>query len=66
MIENKNSAILPGSLEQIVFEIKERDERDMNRSSSPLQAAEDALTIDTSGLSIDEVFQQILGACNNK
>jgi len=66
LIENKNSAILPGSLEQIVFEIKERDERDMNRSSSPLQAAEDALTIDTSGLSIDEVFQQILGACNNK
>jgi len=64
LIEKQNGAILPGSLEQIVVEIRERDERDMNRSSSPLRAAEDAVTIDTSDLSIDEVFQQILKVCN--
>ncbi len=41
-------------------EIQERDERDMNRSASPLKPAEDAHIIDTSDLSIDEVFQEVM------
>ena len=44
----------------LVAEIKQRDERDMNRSASPLIAAQDAQTIDTSLLSIDEVFDKVM------
>jgi len=34
----------------------ERDRRDSTRADSPLKAADDAITIDSSGLSIDDVF----------
>lgn len=37
-------------------EIQERDERDATRSVSPLVAANDAQTLDTTGVSIDEVI----------
>lgn len=36
------------NIEKILSEIKERDDRDMNRSVAPLMAADDALVIDTS------------------
>jgi len=44
----------------LVVEIQKRDERDINRSASPLKAAQDAHVIDTSELSIDEVFQYVM------
>ena len=47
-------------LTSLVEEIRERDERDMNRSEAPLRAADDALMIDSSMLSIDEVVELIL------
>ena len=50
------------SLAKILDEIKERDARDLQRSSSPLAIAEDALVIDSSAMSIDEVFNTVLEA----
>ena len=41
----------------IVKEIAERDERDRNRPVAPLVPASDALVIDTSAMSIEEVFK---------
>ncbi len=55
LIEKGNNV----KLSDLVVEIQERDERDMNRSASPLIAAQDATIIDTSELSIDEVFQKV-------
>ena len=43
------------SLPRLLQSINERDERDTNRSASPLVAAEDAVHIDSSKLSIDAV-----------
>jgi CMP/dCMP kinase len=37
-----------------------RDQRDMDRTDSPLRAADDAVEVDTTGLSIDEVVQRIV------
>jgi CMP/dCMP kinase len=51
------------SVEEIIDEIEQRDERDMNRSVSPLIPAKDAIVIDTSNMSIDEVFNKILTLC---
>ncbi|MDG4866519.1 (d)CMP kinase [Guyparkeria sp. 1SP6A2] len=39
----------------LVEEIRQRDERDRNRSVAPLRPAEDALVVDSSDLSVDEV-----------
>lgn len=62
MIEKGEEA----DLEAIKAQIKERDERDMNREISPLKQAEDAVLVDTSDMSIDEVVERILGIVEKK
>lgn len=49
-----------GDLEQIKEDISARDKQDMNRENSPLIKAEDAIEIDSSKMSIEEVVQRIL------
>jgi len=44
-------------------EIAERDKRDMEREVAPLRQAEDAVLVDTTGLSIDQVVDRILKIC---
>ena len=46
-------------LEKIKADIKERDERDMNREIAPLKQAEDAVLIDSSDMTIEEVKDAI-------
>lgn len=48
------------NLEDIMSDIKSRDEQDMNRKVSPLVQASDAVLVDTSSLSIDEVVDAII------
>jgi len=48
------------SLPTLVEEIRERDERDTNRPVAPLKPAGDALVIDSTTLSIDEVVAEVL------
>lgn len=48
------------SLEQIKSEIEERDFLDSNRKESPLVQASDAILIDTTKYTIDEVVSQII------
>ncbi|MBE9562412.1 MAG: (d)CMP kinase [Proteobacteria bacterium] len=47
-------------LSELAVEIADRDERDSTRTTAPLMAASDALTIDTTKLSIEEVVERIL------
>jgi len=48
-----------GIMSQILADVVARDERDSSRKNSPLKPAEDALIIDTTELSIDEVVAQV-------
>lgn|SRR5690625_4430365 len=48
------------NLKQLKQEIQERDELDMNREVSPLIKANDAIEIDTTSLSIEQVVEKIL------
>lgn len=48
------------NLEDIMSDIKSRDEQDMNRKVSPLVQADDAVLVDTSSLSVDEVVDSII------
>lgn len=54
------------SLDEIMREIEERDHRDMTREESPLRRAEDAVLVDTSDMSIDEVAEKIMEICGEK
>ena len=50
----------PADFDQIAAEIAERDHRDMTREVSPLRQADDAVLVDTSDMTIDQVTQRIL------
>lgn len=52
--------VIQSTVEQLKKEISERDHYDMNREISPLKKADDAITIDTTGMSIEEVTDKIL------
>lgn len=47
------------NLEEIEKDMAERDYRDMNRETAPLKQAEDAVLVDSSDMSIDEVVERI-------
>ncbi len=46
--------------EQTLADITERDRRDTTRADSPLVAADDAIVVDSTGMSIDDVFQKMM------
>lgn len=54
------------SLEDLEKDIAERDRWDMNRPISPLTKAKDAVEVDTTGLSIDEVAEKIMAVIEVK
>lgn len=54
------------TVENIEKEIIERDNRDMNRDIAPLKQAEDAILIDTSEHSVNEVIELITSIIKNK
>jgi CMP/dCMP kinase len=46
--------------ETVLCELRARDAQDMNRAVDPLRPAEDAVTVDTTNMSFDEVVSEIL------
>lgn len=53
-------------LAKIQADIEERDYRDMNREHSPLKQAEDAVLVDSSDMTIDQVIAKIISLCEEK
>lgn len=51
------------NLEEIAKDIEERDYRDMNRDIAPLRQAEDAVLVDSSDMTIEEVVEAIKKLC---
>ena len=50
------------SLEEITADLRRRDERDRTRAEAPLRQAEDAIVLDTSGMTIEEATASALAA----
>lgn len=48
------------NIQSLLSEITERDERDRNRTVAPLVPADDALIIDSTGLSVEKVLDMVL------
>lgn len=57
---------IESDLEAIQKEIAMRDEQDMNRTHSPLKKAEDAIEIDTSEMTLDEVVAHVMDLVSQK
>ncbi len=51
------------SLDEIARDIEERDRRDMEREIAPLKQAEDAVLVDSSDMTIEEVVRAICSLC---
>ncbi len=47
---------IPGTYEEVLANVIQRDQMDSSRAVAPLKKAEDAIEIDTSSLNVDEVF----------
>ncbi len=54
------------NLQEIEQDIIERDHKDMNREIAPLKQAEDAVLIDSSDMTIDQVVEAIIGAAASR
>ena len=54
------------SLEEVIEQIKVRDHNDMTREYNPLRKADDAVEIDTTGLTVDEVADKVLEVVKEK
>ena len=52
------------TIDAVEAEIAARDEKDTSREHSPLQVADDAIRVDTTGKTIDEVIDIIVGHIN--
>ena len=55
-----------GELDVVLDELRVRDFKDSMRDYSPLKKAEDALVIDTTHLTINEVVKKIVNIVNHK
>lgn len=55
---------IDANLPELVAELEARDKRDSERSAAPLKAADDAVLLDTTEMSIDEVVNQVLRMAN--
>lgn len=58
-VENKQKGITTSSLEELQKAIELRDKKDSTRKVSPLTQASDAVKLDTTNLTIDEVVDKI-------
>ena len=57
---------IASDLDQLIKEIEQRDYQETHRAASPLVKASDAIEIDSSDLTIDEVIDKILEIVNRK
>jgi len=51
---------IAGNISHTLAQVQKRDERDLNRQHSPLRPAKDALIIDTTNLTINEVITRVM------
>jgi len=56
----------PAAVAEVKMALAERDELDRTRPASPLHPAADAVVIDTTGKSVDDVVREVMGVIRKK
>lgn len=64
-LENKEKGITENPAD-VEADIRARDERDMNREVSPLKQAKDAVLVDSSDMSIEQVVERIVSLARER
>lgn len=64
--EDQMTSSAPSSLAETLADMIERDRRDSTRADSPLKIADDAIVVDSTGKSIDEVFKEMMERIANR
>jgi cytidylate kinase len=57
---------VPMQFEAVLADILARDSRDSHRATAPLRQAEDAVLLDTGGLSVEEAVARAIGAVERR
>ena len=57
---------MPDTFEEVLQAVKDRDNQDMNRKVEPLRQAEDAVLVDSTNMTFDEVVDAILAIVEEK
>ncbi len=65
VLQNQEKGI-KSSYEEVLKGIKDRDKRDSTREIAPLKKAEDAIYVDSTNLSVEEVVEKIIGIIKEK
>lgn len=65
VLQNEEKGIKT-SYKEVLENIKDRDKRDSNRKVAPLKKADDAIYIDSSNMTIDEVVENVIALINDK
>ena len=65
VLQNQEKGIV-SSYEEVLAGIKDRDKRDSTRKIAPLKKAEDAIYLDSTNLSIEQVKNKIIEIINEK
>lgn len=65
VLQNEEKGIKT-SYEEVLENIKDRDKRDSNRKVAPLKKADDAIYIDSSNMTINEVVENVIALINDK
>ena len=65
VLQNQEKGI-ESSYEEVLEGIKDRDKRDSTRKIAPLKKAEDAIYVDSTNLSIEQVVEKIIQIIENK
>jgi len=54
------------SFDEVLADMRQRDERDSNRAVSPLRRASDAIEVDTTHLSIEQAYEALLSVIRER
>ena len=64
-LEQEGESLASDTIATVAAEIAKRDEMDMNRAVAPLKQADDAMLIDTSDMTVDEIVDYITNKIDN-
>jgi cytidylate kinase len=57
---------MSANLADLQAAIQSRDEQDMNRAVAPLVPADDSIVIDSTDMTVDEVYTELMNHARNK
>jgi len=64
--EDQMTASSSATYAETLADMIERDRRDSTRADSPLKVADDAIVIDSTGKSIEQTFEEMMGRINSR